>query len=261
MAVDTELEALAAELVALGHALPRPEPAPRLVLAVTARLVDAGPPATSTPLDRLRARAADTFVRRRRQGAVLATAVLLALLAAPPVRAAVADWFGFAGVIVRDDPTPSGSRASAPSPPPSVAATTTLDEAKTLVTFEPVVPAALGPPQGVEVSADRRVLSMSWTAGDDGAVRMDQFDGRLDYTFAKTARDVRFTEVGGSPALWFELPHEVVVLNSDGTRRFETARLAGHTLIWEHGVTTVRLEADVSLARAIEIARSVAPVP
>jgi hypothetical protein len=174
------------------------------------------------------------------------------------VRAAVAGWFGFAGVIVRHDPTPSGSRAS---PPPSVAATTTLGEAKALVAFDPVVPAALGPPQGVEVSADRRVLSMSWTGGDDGAVRVDQFDARLDYTVAKTARDVRFTEVAGSPALWFEEPHEVVLLNADGTRRFETARLAGHTLVWEHGVTTVRLEADVSLARATEIARSVAPVP
>jgi hypothetical protein len=261
MAVDTDYDALAAELVTLGRALPRPEPTARLVRAVTVRLADAAPPATSTPLDLLRARVADTFVRRRRQAVVVITAVLLALLAAPPVRAAVADWFGFGGVIVRHDPTPSGSPASRPSPPPSVAATTTLDEAMTLVTFQPVVPEVLGPPQGVEVSADRRVLSMSWSGGDDGAVRVDQFDARLDYTFAKTARDVRFTEVAGASALWFEEPHEVVVLNADGTRRTETARLAGHTLIWEHGTTTVRLEADVGLARAIEIAESVGPVP
>jgi hypothetical protein len=258
MAVDTEHDALAAELVTLGRALPRPEPAARLVRGVTARLADAGPPRASTPLDRLQARAADTFVRRRRQAAVVVTAVLLALLAAPPVRAAVADWFGFAGIMVRDNESPSGSTAS---PPPSVAATTTLAGAKTLVAFDPVVPAALGPPDGVEVSADRRVLSMSWADGDDGAVRVDQFDARLDYTFAKTAPDVRFTEVGGSSALWFEAPHEVVLLNADGTRRFETARLAGHTLVWEHGNTTVRLEADVSLGRAVVIARSVTPVP
>jgi hypothetical protein len=258
MAIDTELDALAAELVALGRALPRPEPEQRLVRAVTARLADAGPPATSSPLDLLRARAADTLVRRRRQAVIVVTAVLLGLLAAPPVRAAVADWFGFAGIIVRDDPNPSGSRAS---PPPSVAATTTLGEAKSLVAFDPVAPRALGPPDGVEVSADRRVLSMSWAGGDDGPVRVDQFDARLDYTFAKTARDVRYTEVNGASALWFESPHEVVLLNADGTRRFETARLAGHTLVWEHGATTVRLEADVSLGRAIEIAGSVTPVP
>jgi hypothetical protein len=258
MAVDTDYDALAAELVALGRALPQPDTAPRLVRVVTARLADAAPPATSTSLDLLRARAADTFSRRRRQAAVVLTAVLLALLAAPPVRAAVADWFGFAGVIVRHDPTPSGSRAS---PPPSVAATTTLGEATTLVTFRPVMPAALGPPHGVEVSADRRVLSMSWTGGHDGAVRVDQFAARLDYAFAKSSPTVHFTEVAGASALWFEDPHEVVLLNADGTRRIETARLAGHTLIWEHGSTTVRLEADVSLGRAIEIAESVVPVP
>ena len=260
MAVDTDHDALAAELVTLGRALPRPEPVAHLVRAVTARLVDAAPPATRTPLDRLRARAADTFSRRRRQAAVVVTAVLLALLAAPPVRAAVADWFAFAGIIVRDDPAPSGSPSLAP-PPPSVAATTTLGEAKSLVAFDPVVPAALGPPQGVEVSADRRVLSMSWTDRADGVVRLDQFDGRLDFGFAKTARDVRFTEVAGSSALWFEQPHDIVVLNRDGTPRTETARRAGHTLVWEHGVTTLRLEGDIDLARAVEIAESVTPVP
>ena len=258
MTVDTELDALAAELVALGRALPRPEPAPRLVRAVTARLADAAVPVTSTPLDRLRAGAADTFVRRRRQTVVVVTALLLALVAAPPVRAAVANWFSFAGIIVRDDPTPSGSPAS---PPPTVAATTTLGDAKKLVAFAPLVPAALGPPQGVEVSADRRVLSMSWTDSADGVLRLDQFDGRLDFGFAKTTPGVQFTDVAGSSALWFDQPHDIVVLNRDGTSRTETARRAGHTLVWEHGGTTLRLEGDVSLARAVEIAESVAPAP
>lgn len=257
MAGDTELDALAAELVALGRALPRPEPAPRLVRAVTARLTDAPPPATSTPLDLLRARAADTFVRRRRQTVVVVTAVLLALLAAPPVRAAVADWFAFAGIIVRDDPTPNGSPAS---PPPTVRATITLGDAKKLVAFEPLVPVVFGPPQGVELSADRRMLAMTWTGGADGVLRLDQFDGRLDYGFVKTTPGIRFTDVAGSSALWFDQPHDIVVLNRDGTRRTETARRAGHTLVWERGGTTLRLEGDISLARAIDIAESVAPV-
>jgi hypothetical protein len=173
------------------------------------------------------------------------------------VRAAVADWFGFAGVIVRNDPTPA---RSGPAPPPTVTGTTTLEQAKALVSFTPVVPAALGPPAGAEVSTDRRLLSMSWTTDRDGAVRLDQFDGEVDYGFAKTSPSVRYTEVGGAAALWFEEPHEVVVLNADGTRRFETARLAGHTLIWQYGATAVRLEADVSMARAIEIAESVTVV-
>ena len=257
MAVDT-YDALASELVALGRSVPRPEPGPGLAEAVMTRLADPALSTTVTPLDRLRERATDAFARRRRQTVVVVTAVLLALLAAPPVRAAVADWFGFAGVIVRHDPAPSQSKAS---PPPPAGGATTLGEARELVSFDPLVPAALGPPQGVEVSADRRVLSMSWAGGRDGAVRIDQFDARLDYTFAKSSPSVRFTEVAGRSALWFDQTHRVALLNRDGTRRFETARLAGPTLIWEQGDTTVRVEGDVTLDRAVEIAESVTAVP
>ena len=61
-------------------------------------------------------------------------------------------------------------------------------------------------------------------------------------------------------ALWFEEPHEVVLLDPDGTRRTESARLAGHTLIWLEGDTTLRIEGELSLQRAVEIAESAEPV-
>jgi hypothetical protein len=51
------------------------------------------------------------------------------------------------------------------------------------------------------------------------------------------------------------------VLDADGTKRTETARLAGHTLIWEHGTTALRLEGDLTLDRAIQIAESAAAKP
>ncbi len=258
MAPDTAYDELATDLAALGRELPRPAPAPHLTDAVMRRLAETPPPPAATPWLRLPRWVRDGLAHRRRQAAVLVTAVLLGLLAAPPVRAAVADWFGFAGVIVRNDPTPS--RSEAPPPPPADGATT-LDEARELVSFDPLVPAALGPPQGVEVSADRRVLSMSWAGGRDGALRVDQFDARLDYTFAKSSPTVRFTEVSGRSALWFDQTHRVALLNRDGTRRFETARLAGPTLIWEQGDTTVRVEGDVTLDRAVEIAESVTTAP
>ena len=258
MAPDTGYDVLVADLTALGRTLPRPVAGPRLTDAVMARVTDMPAPVTAPPRQPLRRWVTDSVGRHRRRAMVVVTAIVLGLLATPPVRAAVADWFGFAGVIVRDDPTPSRSEAP---PPPTAGTSTSLDEAAALVAFEPVLPAALGPPRGVEVSADRRVLSMSWSDEVDGAVRLDQFDGRLDYTFAKTSPDVEFTSVNGSFALWFEVPHEVVLLNRDGTTRTETARLAGHTLIWEHGATALRLEGDVSLARATEIASSVAALP
>ena len=254
MATDRQYHPLAADLAALGRSLKTPAPDAGLPAAVMARLAETPAPQTA----RRRPRIAGAVAGWRRRAAVVATAILLALLAAPPVRAAVADWFEFAGVSVRLDPTPSRSVAS---PPPAAEGTTTLVEAEELVTFEPLVPAALGSPQGVEVSADRRLLSLSWTDQKAGAVRLDQFDGRLDYAIAKTAPRVEFTTVAGSPAMWFDEPHEVVVINADGTRRTESARLAGRTLIWEYGGTTLRLEGDLTLARAIEIASSTTTLP
>ena len=258
MAADTAYDELAAELQALGRAVAEPVPDPGLVEAVMARLSAMPVPSGVGPWDRLRRAVADGLARRRRRIAVVVTAMLLALLATPPVRAAVADWFGFGGVSVRLDPKPGPSAAP---PPPAVGGTTDLGDARKLVDFAPVVPAGLGPPHGVAVSADRRVLSMSWTDTRAGTVRLDQFDGRLDFAFAKTSPDVTFTSVDGGFALWFDEPHEVVVLQRDGTRRIETARLAGHTLIWERGGTTLRLEGDIPLARAIRIAETVRELP
>ncbi|MGH8964760.1 MAG: hypothetical protein ACRDXB_05450, partial [Actinomycetes bacterium] len=171
---------------------------------------------------------------------------------------AVADWFSFAGVIVFQDPTAGPSAAS---PLPALGATIPLDDAEALVAFDPVVPAELGPPEGVQVSADRRLLTMGWTDDDGRAIRLDQFDGRLDVGFAKTAPGVEFTSVSGDFALWFDEPHEVVVLNPDGSERTETARLAGSTLIWEDGLRTMRLEGELTLERALVIARSVEVQP
>jgi hypothetical protein len=109
------------------------------------------------------------------------------------------------------------------------------------------------------VSADRKVLSMSWTDPDAGVVRLDEFDGELDYGFAKTAPDAVYTEVGGYGGLWFEAPHEVVWLLG-GRSRHAPPRLAGHTLIWERGGTALRLEGDLTLERAVAIAESAVPV-
>ena len=93
--------------------------------------------------------------RRWRALAGAAAALLLVLALTPPVRAAVADWFG---VIVRSGP-PAESQ-----PIPPAESSLTLDEARGLVSFEPVEPGTLGTPDEVEVSPDGMVLSMTWSA-------------------------------------------------------------------------------------------------
>jgi hypothetical protein len=171
----------------------------------------------------------------------------------------VVDWFAFDGVKVQIQPMPAHTVTTAP-PPPAALGTTTLEQARSLVRFRPVRLTALGPPKAVEVSADHRLLSLTWAGPDGKTIRVDEFDGTLDYLFAKTARGAEWTEVGGTSALWFETPHEVVILDAAGQPRTETARLAGHTLIWEQHGAVLRLEGDITRQRALEIAASAEPL-
>jgi hypothetical protein len=236
---------LARDLAALGRAVDVPAPRPGLATAVLERLSDA-PAAQVSPA-----------WPRRRLVALAVGAVLLALLATPPVRAAVADWFGFGGVRVERGDVPA---PTADPTPPTVAPGVSLQEAAAMVAFTVSVPEELGDPDGVEVSPDRRMVSMSWTTDEEGALRLDQFDARLDFSVLKTAPDVFYAAVNGTDALWFEEPHEVALLEPDGTMVTHSARLAGHTLIWQEGLVTLRLEGDVDLGRAQEIAESTVPV-
>ena len=248
-----DLDRLADDLTRLGHEIPVAPPSPTLAAAVRARVAELPVPAPSpTPWY---GDLAALAVRWRRRIAVAVVALLVALLAAPPVRAAVADWFGFAGVIVQRGSVDEDDA----SPPPSVDDNDmTVAEASDLVDFAPLVPTELGEPDAVDVSPDRVFVSMSWDT-EAGPVRLDQFDGRLDFRIAKTSPGVQYASVAGVDALWFEEPHEVVILDEQDQPRTETARLAGHTLIWPLDDLTLRLEGDLSLERAVEIGASATP--
>jgi hypothetical protein len=184
---------------------------------------------------------------RIRWAVVGALVVALLGLAVSPVGAKVADWLDFGGVMVRDDDTvPTGTPVvpSEPAAPVTGAA------------FEPLVPAELGPPDGVTVGDDGHLVSMSWTV-DGQTVRLDQFDARLDPFFWKSSPVVEHVVVADRDALWFPEPHEVVVVPDGGTPETEAPRLAGQTLVvpW-HGIT-LRLEGTFDQERALEIMSSV----
>jgi hypothetical protein len=236
---ETDAERLADELRTLGRTAVAPSVDADRIAVRVARAVPSGPQRRTS----------------RRRLALVALAVLAALVATPPVRAAVADWLGFFGVRVE----PGDPRGAAPEPPalrggPEVA------RAAASVPFPVLIPSELGRPRGVEVAPDGRTVSMSWRL-DGRVVRLDQFDGTLDFAVAKSSATLRYAAVAGADALWFREPHEVVLLEPDGSRRTETARLAGHTLIWPQGTTTLRLEGDLSLDEAVHIAESVRHVP
>lgn len=239
-ALDSELRALGATL---GTALDDRGPAPGDVATAVLLRLDAEPaPASRAP--------ARPSVRRRL--AVAAVAAVVALGLTPPVRAAVGEWLGIGAVAVRPGPPEPSAGA-----PPTATAGLSLDEAAELAGLTPVVPPALGPPDGVEVSGDRRVLSLTWGDGD-ATIRLDQFADPVSPVYLKTAvvgTTATPVTVGGREAWWFATPHDLVLLAPDGTERTETARVAGPTLVWLDDGVTFRLE-GADRARAAEIAGS-----
>ena len=190
---------------------------------------------------------------RPRPIATSAAAVLVAfavlLAGSTQVRAAVVDFFRFAGVIVeRGDTTPGPGPAA-----PSGTGVADVEAARELVDFPVVEPADLGPPDEVSVT-DGRVVSLVYKG-----IRLDQFDGTLDPAFAKSIPDpnaVEWTEVDGASALWLRGPHGIVYVDRAGVRRTESSRTAGATLVWQRGAVTVRLEGAATMADAITIAES-----
>jgi hypothetical protein len=89
-----------------------------------------------------------------------------------------------------------------------------------------------------------------------------QFLGSLDtkeYVQKLAAGDTRIDEVtvDGHPALWLEGgPHFVFFRTQQGGLREDWARLASNTLLVDLGNRLVRIEGELSLERALEIAES-----
>lgn len=195
------------------------------------------------------------------------TGVLIVLVLTPPVRAAVADWFGFGGVTVRYSDDPAGRSA----PPggaavPGCADPVPLAEAGRRAGFEPLIPGVLGAPDAVAVTGSgergRAVISLCWRDGER-TVRLDEFPARLDIGFAKevTTRPEWVDLPDGAQGYWFAAPHLLTVPMTDATGRVWTheVRTAGPTLLWTRsgGALTLRLEGIPDAEEARGVAESV----
>ncbi len=244
-----EPDSLEEELRALGRTLVVDPPPDDLVERVLTRLP---PRRRRRPWGWLRA-------RRRRLVAVIIAVVLLGLGLTPPVRAAVVEWLRIGGVLIRTQPPVTGPSPT-PQPPPRTGRTVTLAEARSMVSFPVGVPEAIGAPQRIAVSEDRRVVSMDWGSGAD-QVHLDQFDGELSWLFIKRSRD-SFTvvTVDGRDAVWFGSAHAVSYVDRSGLERTEQSRIAGPCLVWERPVggvlVTARLEGNLAQAEAVAAAES-----
>ncbi|MGF9761085.1 hypothetical protein AAII07_38450 [Microvirga sp. 0TCS3.31] len=197
-------------------------------------------------------RVATTRPRRRwrRWLAGLVAGVVGVGVAASPVGAEIREWLGLPGVSVT-----SGDPVTETPTVPPVPGTPDLQRAERLACFTPVVPTELGTPDGVEVSADRLVVSLSWTT-EDGTIRLDELRGDVDPLFWKTADRAEHVLVAGTEALWLPTAHRVAVVPDGGSVRDLPSRAAAPTLLWLDGDLTLRLEGDLDLPAATRIAES-----
>jgi Domain of unknown function (DUF4367) len=233
-------------LFALGRELAVPV-APDLAPRVLAALEPRARPA--------RMRLAVVFV------AVL-VAVLLAALAIPDARSALARFFhiGAARIEVVDE-----LPAVEPQPPeldlePALGDRVTLAEARRGAGYDLLE---------LDEAPDRVYLgprdSVWFLYGRPDAVRLlvaqtpklSIDEGFIFKKLAAVGTNVETVSVRGKPAYFLSgEPHEVILLDEYDLPVQETLRLARNTLLWEEDGRTLRLEGDLSREQAVEIAES-----
>jgi len=233
------------ELQALSSALDWPE-TPDVSRSVVARTAEERP---------------RPVVRRRLALALaLVLAALVAVLAVPPARTAVFDWLGIGGAqIVRVDDLPP---VSATPGLEILGDRVTLDQARGRAGFP------FADPPDDERAPDQILLApgmrVTYVWRDDDRVRLllTQFPGDatepgLVKKLVGSATQIDMLDIDGHRALWLEGgPHVVLFVAPDGDIRDDFGWLAGNTLLVENDGLTVRIEAQIDRADAIELARS-----
>jgi hypothetical protein len=184
--------------------------------------------------------------------AALLAAIGVSAAVSAPVRAAISDVFGFAGVEIRKDPGPAP--ASSPALPGEHRVEVAAAERE--VGFRVRIPSALGPPDWVSV-ADGRVVSLHYTRAEE-SVQIDEFAGDLGVMWEKYAAigSARRASVNGHDALWFEGQVTLVYVDANNVERTESARLTNGTLLWTDGGITFRLDGIRPFEDALAVAGS-----
>ena len=241
-------------LVDLGRRLELP-PTPDVAPGVRARLAEGAPARGILRAYTWRRVAAVALV-------VLAVAVG-AVLAVPQTRAAILEFFHLRGVRIER----VGELPTVPVQPNFnklfVGERVSLDQARGRADFEVVVPEALGDPDGIyfQTTPPGGMVSFVYGSLERPRALFTEFRASVDEAvFKKVAPDTRIHEVtvDGGPGFFLSgAPHEFSYIDREGMFRRELVRLAGNTLLWERGPVTLRLEADLNEAEALEIARSV----
>jgi hypothetical protein len=190
--------------------------------------------------------------RRRpwRRPVAIALAVLVvaigAVLAVPPARTAVLDWLGLRHVsIVRVDELP-------PTEP-----IVRLDLGRQTSLAQLPLWALVPDDKPDKVFVDDGMVNLLWGDPQHPRLLLTEFRGEafIEKLIQPNA-DVEPVTVNGRPGAWLDEPHVVMFKDPRGRIRDNSGRLAGKTLLWQHGEVTLRLEGDLTKEEALRIARS-----
>jgi hypothetical protein len=205
--------------------------------------------------------------RLRRWAVAALIALLLALLVAiavPPVRAALLRVLRIGAMQINlvDDPQQASlPDAAAPRQPMSIldlGEEMNLAEAAAVVTLaDPPFPPTLGEPDaiyGQNLLYREPVISFLWRARGERPQILLTHIGLPQFALKWAAGEqVTETDVRGRPAIWIAGPHRLDL--ASGAADHVTA-IPTNVLIWDDGRITYRLEADLKLEEALQIAES-----
>lgn len=164
-------------------------------------------------------------------------------LAVPPARSAILDFFGIGAVTVERVETLPDLPAARVAPGMPV----TLEEAREGVPFELFVP-----PDYDAVYLDRVANMVTFVWPDRLLSELPGDEFVLKKVLGSETR-TEFVQVDDADGVWIEgAPHGLFLPGGE-------ARLAGNVLIWVRDGVTFRLEGDLSLERALEIAGTLSP--
>lgn len=206
---------------------------------------------------------------------LIALALLLAgLFATPPIRAAILQWLQIGAVriwLVEPTPTPAPPQVTAVATATRIPSLLNLDGETTLAKAQaqlhfpirlPSYPADLGPPDKVFLQnlGDAAVILVWLDKIDPSQVRMSlHLIGPNSWAIHKIEpKVVDTTAVNGEAAAWTEGPY---LLSKQSGDLAEMRLVEGHVLIWQEESVTYRLESELSLAEAVQVAQSLVAWP
>jgi hypothetical protein len=203
-----------------------------------------------------------------------------AAMAVPSARTAILEFFRLRGATVTrvDTLPPVETRPEAPDPVTELelgSPVPVVDGSVRVKWPYLVVPDDLGPPDAAYFSTsalpDGKVSLVYEPGGGVPRSRytgvgilVTEFRGDLAPGYVEKLADagtaIERLRVGPHRAVWLEGgPHFVAFTTPSGNFGEEVSRLAGNTLLVQHGRLLVRIEGELERERAVEIARSLGP--